>query len=108
MEYESKYDINQVMHARPMANVIGALKHSLAKYGNLEITITDVNSRGFDGKSIISLLVEGNFPIGKQVKITSRGNYSQEILKECVDKIGNVFSGKQKEPFVPEGTFNKY
>jgi phosphotransferase system HPr-like phosphotransfer protein len=74
----------------------------------LEITITDTNSKNFNGKSIISLVIEGTFPMGKRVKITSRGNYTQEILKECADRIGNVFSEKQKEPFVPEGTFNKY
>jgi phosphotransferase system HPr-like phosphotransfer protein len=97
MEYSQIYDINRRMHARPYTDVVHAIIDLHEKYDRLEIRLEEPETgKGFKGESIITLLTIGSrsFHLGGKVKVIANGEYPFEILKECADEVGNIFSFK--------------
>jgi hypothetical protein len=95
MKYINTYDINRKMHAAPLIKIINEFVELHERFKNLEIKLEEPETRkSFDIKDVTTLLSYGPFHIGGKVKITTKGDYPIEILKECTDNIGNIFSFK--------------
>lgn len=93
MEYTHTYPINRRMHITPCAIVVKIAEEFSKKYAGLEISLEDpFREEKLDVESLSSLL----FGLGKNVKVSVKGDYSKEILETCADILGSFFSARDK------------
>lgn len=99
MEYKKTYQINQLMHVRPCTKVIQWTYSFQDDFPGIEIRLDTEKMRlsklkPLELDSILDLLIHSDnyFKKGTNVDIHAKGEYPITTLKDCVEKIGQVFS----------------
>lgn len=93
MEYSQIYDINRKMHMGPLGEVVRIITDCREKFNGLDVTLKEPDSdMEFNGRGILALLTISPFYNGTKVEIIAKGNYPKDKLKECVDRVGRIFS----------------
>jgi len=95
-KYDHIYDINRIFHVRPYCKIIETVAELYKEYESLDILLKELKTgEEFNCKSIIRFVMGGLlfYKRGK-IEITIKGEYSLKILKDCADRIGDIFSFK--------------
>jgi len=71
------------------------MQYSKKTFPGLDLVLEDIHGERFSDRSICSLIIsERSFHKGEKVAVIVWGDYSEEILRECSDKVGKIFSSK--------------
>lgn len=104
MEYIGCYQKRRRMHSRPLCEVGDESMDIRKEYeGVEEIMIrnhpdTGWGTRFIDSGSIMGLQTNGIGSDGvERIEVSVSGNYSEEILKKCADRIGEIFERQTVE-----------
>ena len=110
MKYIHTYDINRKIHVRPFREIVEIVAELYKEYESLDILLKEPKTGNeINCESIIRLITRGlPFYKGGKVEIIIKGEYSLKILKECADRIGNIFSFKDDSETLLERLYKKY
>lgn len=112
MEVIKSYAVNRIMHVRPCTEVSRAAINLYDDHPGLELLARNPQGSERGTEAVDCMLTPGILMncIGTYdtVQIIARGDFSQEVLERCADKIGEVYSREIKEVPLGEFLFRKF
>ena len=96
MEYRQTYIIGKKMHLVPCGELVRIIKEIKEENPEIEVIrleneiLRSNGSQNIDPTNVFGLMAAGTTHLaeGRDIDIYIRGDYPQDILRKCVDRIG--------------------